>query len=728
MSTLEMFDKIAISAKSHVLLHELLDENPRLNEIMRSSRSATDALVRVKDWVLAVLKSSPAALRFYRKEKKWREQFSKLSWKDYAAVRILDYIDHAGREFVDQNEHGEITVSNPIEMIWLAVNRGTGGAKPDFFKDMLELFRQFAGRTERKFPSAKKVRQWMARHPSGLDPRVVELRNENRDRIIHVIIDLMDSGEKSDSKFKFEPGMSREQKYLKVLEWWNDNLFHLRFAARSPRVLNLMLGESLDPDTVSLLERAKESGIPFFVNPYYASLLNVRTPDFAIASDLAVRDYVIYSISLVEEFGQIVAWEKEDKIEEGKPNAAGWLLPPGGNVHRRYPDAAILIPNTKGRACGGLCTSCQRMYNFQKGKLNFDLEKLAPRKAWKDKLVELMDYFENDAQLRDILITGGDALMNTDKSLTRILDAVYDMAIRKKERNKQRKNGEKYAEIQRVRLGTRLPAYLPQRITPALRDILSAFREKALRIGITQFVVQAHFESAMEITPEVKRGIELLQEAGWLVVNQHVFTAASSRRGHTAKLRKVMSELGVLPYYTFSVKGYMENQHLFSTAARILQEAEEEKVFGRISSQLTRDICEVAQSPENAVNVLGRAMKKEKLPFLATDRNISNLPGVGKSLAFRVIGITRYGQRILEFEHDGSRLHSPIIKQMGEVVFIESKSIPEYLEQIEEMGGDPEEYASLYGYSVGYTESRFQIYEYPEYDFEITDTMTNLEL
>ena len=124
-------------------------------------------------------------------------------------------------------------------------------------------------------------------------------------------------------------------------------------------------------------------------------------------------------------------------LVQGKPNAAGWLLPPGGNVHRRYPDVAILIPNTKGRACGGLCTSCQRMYNFQKGNLNFNLEKLAPRKAWKQKLVELMDYFEGDSKIRDILITGGDALMNTDKSLKRILDAVYDMAVRKIENNKK---------------------------------------------------------------------------------------------------------------------------------------------------------------------------------------------------------------------------------------------------------------------------------------------------
>ena len=66
------------------------------------------------------------------------------------------------------------------------------------------------------------------------------------------------------------------------------------------------------------------------------------------------------SHQLVEEFGQISAWEKEDQVEPGKPNAAGWLLPTSDCVHRRYPEVAILIPETMGRACGGLCVSCQR--------------------------------------------------------------------------------------------------------------------------------------------------------------------------------------------------------------------------------------------------------------------------------------------------------------------------------------------------------------------------------
>ena len=230
---------------------------------------------------------------------------------------------------------------------------------------------------------------------------------------------------------------------------------HFIFVLQSdhPTLLNELLGNSLDPDTMRVFYSAEKQGIPFFINPYYLSLLHVRVPYFAIGADLAIRYYVLYSQQLVDEFGHIVAWEKEDKVEPGKPNAAGWLLPTHNNVHRRYPEVAILIPDTMGRACGGLCASCQRMYDFQSGHLNFNLDKLKPRETWNEKLKNIMEYFENDSQLRDILITGGDALMSTDASLQRILDEVYEMALRKKKANKSRGAKEKICRIAKGKTG-----------------------------------------------------------------------------------------------------------------------------------------------------------------------------------------------------------------------------------------------------------------------------------
>lgn len=728
MTELDKLDKIAINVESHKLLKILLSENPALEEILRSSKNETEVVVGVRDWIEKTLKDHKDAFNFYHSKHPTRVLFNRLKWRDYAIIRILDYIDHAGKEYPDLNLRGEIAVSNPLRLIWLAVNKGTGGARPGFFKDMIQLFRQLRGDTRSHLPSKEKVEEWMDKYPSGLDPRIVQLREENKQRIIGLMLKKLETGEIKSKKYTFEEGDNAARKREKMEEWWNNYKFHLHFAFRSPDLLNEMLDHSLDPDTMRILYEAEKARIPFFVNPYYLSLLHVRVPYFAIGADLAIRHYILYSKKLVEEFGNIVAWEKEDAVKPGEPNAAGWILPSHNNVHRRYPEVAILIPDSMGRACGGLCSSCQRMYDFQSGRLNFDLDTLKPQEKWPEKLKRLMKYYEEDAQLRDILITGGDAFMSSDRTLKNILDEIYEMALRKRKNNKALPEGEKKAEIVRVRFGTRLPVYLPQRVTPELAKILSEFREKAEKIGISQFIIQTHFVSPMEITPEANQAIQRLTSAGWIVTNQLVFTAAASRRGHSAKLRMVLNDVGILPYYTFTVKGYMENNFSFTPNARVVQEELEEKVYGKIPPDQYSTIKEFSSEAQNTVENIEALRRYLNVPFLATDRNVLNLPGVGKSLSFRVIGITRYGRRILEFDHDETRNHSPIINRMGKVIIIESKSIHEYLSQLKGIGEDIEDYDGLYGYSLGQTEPRMPLYEYPEYDFETTDELTNLEV
>ena len=121
-------------------------------------------------------------------------------------------------------------------------------------------------------------------------------------------------------------------------------------------------------------------------------------------------------------------------------------------------------------------------------------------------------------------------------------------------------------------------------------------------------------------------------------------------------------------------------------------------------------------------------MRKYRLPFLATDRSVLNLPAIGKSMTFRLVGLTPEGRRILRFDHDRTRRHSPIIDRMGEIFIVESKSVAAYLRQIGKMGEDPEEYASIWAYTRGETEPRFGLYEYPGFDFGVTGRMSNLEL
>ncbi len=719
--------RVLISKKSLKLLDRLLRENPFLESILKHSRTVDQAKEKLNRLATKSLKSSPEAYQYYREFSKGRSSFIKLSFQDYATIRILDYLDHSGRMIKDLNLQGETVENDPFALLYYAANKGTGGAAPDFLHDMIYLFRQFKGKLHPTPVSKEKISRWMDRHPSGLEPEIMRIRRENKLRILKIIIRKITKREIRSARYHFKKGMSDQDKLKAAKRWWNEHRFHIRFAARTPFALNEMLDFSLDEDTMGTLNRAHEKGIPIFANPYYLSLLDTRSNPVAMGADLAIRQYILYSDDLVNEFGRIQAWEKEDRVEPGKPNAAGWVIP-DVNLHRRYPNVAIVIPKTLGRACGGLCSSCQRMYGFQNGTLNFDHERLKARGSWKDHLNKMISYFEQDSQLRDVLITGGDALMSADKTLEEILDSVYQMARRKRMANKKRRDGEKYAEILRIRLGTRLPVYLPMRIQPELVKILAKFKKRASNIGIRQFIFQTHFESPMEITPETLKSVKMLNAAGWLVTNQHVYTSAASRRGHGAKLRKVLNDIGILPYYLFAVKGFQETRDSFAPNARLVQETQEEKKIGTLQKRFYPKIGKLPFDAENIIENIRSLRQDANLPFLSTDRNVLNLPGVGKSLTFRTIGITHDGRRILEFDHDATRLHSPIIEQLGRFTIVESKSMSEYLNQLEDMGENPEEYFSTFGYSIGETEPRMPAFEYPQYPYALTPVITHLKI
>ena len=318
--------------------------------------------------------------------------------------------------------------------------------------------------------------------------------------------------------------------------------------------------------------------------------------------------------------------------------------------------------------------------------------------------------------------------MSQNKTLRNMLEAVYRMACRKRRANAGRPDGEKYAELQRVRLGSRLPAYLPMRVNDELVEILREFREKASAVGVKQFIVQTHFQTPLEVTPEAEEAIRKILSAGWLITNQLVYTVAASRHGHTARLRQVLNSLGVVCYYTFSVKGFEENRAVFTPNSRSMQEQVEEKVYGRLTAGQASELDALLADERDTAAKLRRFMRKYRLPFLATDRSVLNLPAIGKSMTFRLVGLTPEGRRILRFDHDRTRRHSPIIDRMGEIFIVESKSVAAYLRQIGKMGEDPEDYASIWAYTRGETEPRFGLYEYPGFDFGVTDRMSNLEL
>jgi len=719
-------EKLSLSVGSLKIVNKLLEENRELAYLIKSSASYDDVMRKIEHWILLTIKDNDRVSHFLKSGNIDRNSFEQLDWKDYALLRLYDYLLNEGRVFEDLNTKEKKTVSQPFYNLWQATKYGKGTANEAFLRDMLLLNRQLNGKLKHEKPSTRDVQKWMTRHHCGLDDDFVLIREANKVRILMCIISKIESGDLTSKRFVFEDGLSDGQKFETVLRWWDDYNFHLIFAARSPEMVNEYLEFSLRPETLKVLEDAKNAGIPIFINPYYLSLISVNiTPD-KTAADRSLRDYIFHSRELVEEFGNIKAWEKEDIVEPGKPNAAGWILPAYHNIHRRYPEVAIFIPDTVGRACAGLCVSCQRMYDFQSGHLNFNLTKLQPKVTWPEKLELLLQYFENDTQLRDILITGGDSFMNTNRSMKNILDAVLRMAKRKKKANLNRPDGKKYSEIQRVRLGTRLPAYLPQRITPEFIKVLTEFKKKAIKVGIKQFVIQTHVQSAMEVTPAMKKSVKMLLTAGWTVTNQFVFTTASSRRGYSVKLRKVLNDIGVVPYYTFSVKGFMENYHNFATNARLVQEINEEKVFGKIPKNELERIGKLSVDTGNIRKILKRIRKDNKLKFLSTDRSVLNLPGVGKSMTFRVIGLTNDGRRIMEFQYDHSRNHSPAVDTNNKVVIVESKSISSYLDQMESIGEKRSDYRTIWGYSVNVTEDIMPLYKYPAFDFEPTTSFTNL--
>jgi lysine 2,3-aminomutase len=598
-----------------------------------------------------------------------------------------------------------------------------GAAGTDLFADLYFIFRNVTENVCGRPVSEAKVVQWGRQWVSGLNPDVQRVREANRQRIIGKLIRRLERRHSGNTPYCFPQSCSFEEKERLVNEWWYSHRFHLNMAIKHPDELNFYLDNTLPDGTMKVLHDAKRKNIPFFITPYYASLLDISGNHY---DDGVLRSYILYTKELVGTFGEIKAWEREDEVEAGKANAAGWILPEGHNIHRRYPEVAIFIPDSIGRACGGLCASCQRMYDFQSRRLNFNLGELQPKESWPAKLKKLMTYFEEDTQLRDILITGGDALMSRNATLRHIFDAIYRMALQKRTANRNRPDGEKYAEIQRIRLGTRLPAYLPMRVDGELVSILRDFREKAAGIGITQLIVQTHFQTPLEMTKEAREAIRRIMSAGWIVTNQQVFNVASSRRGHAVALRRTLVNSGVIPYYTFSVKGFHENYAVYAPIARSMQERMEEKVFGTLNADEQEEIVNILRSDIPYAKEVNNFLLKKKRPFVATDRSVLNLPGIGKSMTFHLAGITEEGKRILCFDHDTTRRHSPAIEDFGKIYITENKSILAYLRQLHESGEDIKDYHSIWEYTEGMTEPKFKLYEYPKFPFQVTNSINHI--
>jgi lysine 2,3-aminomutase len=68
------------------------------------------------------------------------------------------------------------------------------------------------------------------------------------------------------------------------------------------------------------------------------------------------------------------------------------------------------------------------------------------------------------------------------------------------------------------------------------------------------------------------------------------------------------------------------------------------------------------------------------------------------------------------------------MEKMKHVYIVENKSVAAYMKQLKDIGENPNDYASIWSYTTGKTEPRFAMYEYPEYDFDVTAELTNFKM
>lgn len=187
-------------------------------------------------------------------------------------------------------------------------------------------------------------------------------------------------------------------------------------------------------------------------------------------------------------------------------------MSPVPNITHRYPDRVLFLTTSQ---CGLYCRFCTR-----KRKVG-DSSKINMRE-----LESAFKYLEEHTEVTDIILSGGDPLMLTDGMLEKILKRLREIP-----------------HIQIIRLGTKMPCVLPQRITPQLCEMLRKYHP---------IYVNTHFNHPWEITPESKQACEMLADAGCPVGNQAVLLKGINDDAEVMKeLMKKLLAIRVRPYYIY---------------------------------------------------------------------------------------------------------------------------------------------------------------------------------
>ncbi|MGE5411844.1 MAG: KamA family radical SAM protein [Clostridiales bacterium] len=228
------------------------------------------------------------------------------------------------------------------------------------------------------------------------------------------------------------------------------------------------------------------------INPYYLSL--IRYP-----GDPIWRQCVPDRAEL-EDYDAF-----EDPLNED-------AMSPVPNITHRYPDRVLFLVTSQ---CGMYCRFCTR-----KRKVG-NSDKISMKG-----LESAFNYIQSHSEIRDVILSGGDPLMLTDYMLEKILIRLRQI---------------EHVEI--IRLGTKMPCVLPQRITPKLCSMLKKYHP---------LYINTHFNHPWEITPESSRACQMLADAGCPVGNQSVLMKGVNDDPDTIKeLMQKLLKIRVKPYYLY---------------------------------------------------------------------------------------------------------------------------------------------------------------------------------
>ncbi len=284
---------------------------------------------------------------------------------------------------------------------------------------------------------------------------------------------------------------------------WNDWRWQLRHAFRDAAGLSRIL--NLAPE-----ERAALTGpvhLPLAITPYYASLLDLEDPSHPLR-----RTVVPTSAELVRGIG-----EEEDPLGEDHD------MPVPGLVHR-YPDRVLFLVSS---TCSTNCRYCTRSRVVGNGAgHSFSMEQ------WK----QALEYIAATPAVRDVLLSGGDPLTLTDEALEWILTQLQAIP-----------------HVEFIRIGTKVPAVLPQRVTPALTRMLRRFHPLWMSL---------HFTHPAELTPETAAACGRLADAGIPLGSQTVLLAGVNDEVETMKaLVQGLLRLRVKPYYLYQCDPILGTSH-----------------------------------------------------------------------------------------------------------------------------------------------------------------------